>query len=192
MNSLVKHASMVSAVALLSFGSAGAVNAQSNQSGDKSDYCIQNPDRCGPQMDGSDEEDGSRRRKRDQSEDQSDRSDQSRDEEFDQPRKAKQAQSDWKYDSNRHKRRRSKDDEFRFYFGGFWYPQPYWQGYGYQSPYRIGCAEGRAIVRDRGYYRVRTVECEGRTFTYLGRRHGDTFRVTVSSRTGRIVDVDRI
>ena len=104
-----------------------------------------------------------------------------------------ETQSNWRFDSNRHERRRHRDDRFRFHFGGFWYPQPYWQGYGLVgAPYRIGCAEGRSIVRDRGFYRVRTLECQGRTFTYIGRRHGDTFRVILNSRTGRIVDVDPV
>jgi hypothetical protein len=66
----------------------------------------------------------------------------------DQP-KMRHAQSDWKFDSSKHQRRRHKDATFRFYFGGFWYPQPYWQGYGLVGG-RIGCAEGRSIVRERG------------------------------------------
>jgi hypothetical protein len=37
---------------------------------------------------------------------------------------------------------------------------------------------------------VRTLECQGRIFTYLGRRHGDTYRILVNSRTGRIADID--
>jgi hypothetical protein len=110
---------------------------------------------------------------------------------MDQPR-VKQADVDWKFDPNRHERRRHKDDRFRFYFSGFWYPEPYWMGYGLAINPRVSCGEGRAIVRDRGFYRVRTVECRGRTYTYLGRRHGDAFRVLVSSRSGRIVDVDPI
>lgn len=103
--------------------------------------------------------------------------------------KVEQAQSNWKFGSNRHERRRHKDNQFRFYFGGFWYPQPYWLGYGLVSP-RLSCGEGRAIVRDRGFNRVRTLECQGRTFTYLGHRHGDTYRILVNSRTGRIADID--
>jgi hypothetical protein len=110
---------------------------------------------------------------------------------MDQPR-VKQSQVDWKFDPNRHERRRHKDDRFRFYFSGFWYPEPYWLGYGLAINPRISCGEGRFIVRDRGFYRVRTVECRGRAYTYLGRRHGDTFRVLVNSRTGRIIDVDPI
>jgi hypothetical protein len=102
-----------------------------------------------------------------------------------------QVQSKWKFDGNRHERRRHKDNRFRFYLGGYWYPQPYWLNYGLIGP-RVSCGEGRAIVRYRGFNRVRTVECRGSTFTYLGRRHGDDFRIAVNSRTGRIADVDRI
>jgi|SRR5687768_2364378 hypothetical protein len=188
MNALAKHASIVSALALLTVGSAGMVNAQSKTYGDQNNYCAENPGKCGPEMNRSgDDEQGYTKKRRIQRDDE-----QSGWEGSDEPRRMKRAESDWKYDSNRHKRRRHKDDEFRFYFGGFWYPQPYWSGYGYHVPYRIGCGEGRAIVRDRGFNRVRTLECQGRTYTYLGRRHGDSFKVLVSARTGRIVDVDRI
>lgn len=99
-----------------------------------------------------------------------------------------ESSSGWKYNSKRHERRRYKNNQYRFYFGGFYYPQQYWAGdeYGMQS-YRVGCGEGRRIVADNGYNRVRTIECNGSTFTYLGRRHGDTFRVLLNSRSGRIV-----
>ena len=191
MNAFAKHASIVSALALMTIGSAGLANAQSKSYGDNNNYCAENPGKCGPEMNKSgagDDEQGYTKKRRIQRDDE-----QSSSNESDQPRRMKQAQSDWKYDSNRHQRRRHKDDEFRFYFGGFWYPQPYWQDYGLVgAPYRIGCAEGRSIVRDRGFYRVRTIECQGRTFTYIGRRHGDTFRVILNSRTGRIVDVDPV
>jgi hypothetical protein len=188
MNTLVKHASIVSAVALMAVGSAGLASAQSKTYGGQNNFCAENPDQCGPQMNkpGSDEQGFKKRRiQRDD--------DQVEVDEINKPRRMKQAQADWKFDSKQHRRSRHKDSEFRFYFGGFWYPQPYWSGYGLvAAPYRVRCAEGRAIVRDRGFNRVRTVECQGRTYTYLGRRHGDTFKVLVSARTGRIVDVDRI
>jgi hypothetical protein len=54
------------------------------------------------------------------------------------------------------------------------------------------CQEGREIIAARGFRDVRIVECRGRTYTYLGRRHGDTFRIFVSSRSGRITNVDPI
>jgi hypothetical protein len=91
----------------------------------------------------------------------------------------------WRFDSNRHQRRRSKNATFRFYLDGYWYAQPYWQIYA-ARPYRISCGEGRTIVAQR-FNRVRVVECRGGTYTYLGRRQGETFRILLNSRTGRIV-----
>jgi hypothetical protein len=91
---------------------------------------------------------------------------------------------EWRFDSTRHQRRRSKDATFRFYFGGYWYPQPYWEVYSIGG--RVSCGEGRAIVAAR-FNRVRVVECRGGTYTYLGRRQGDTYRILLNSRTGRIV-----
>lgn len=92
----------------------------------------------------------------------------------------------WRYDSNRHQRRRSKNSTFRFYFGGYWYPEPYWEVYSMRPRYRVSCGEGRGIVAER-FNRVRVVECNGGTYTYLGRRSGDTYRILLNSRTGRIV-----
>jgi hypothetical protein len=92
----------------------------------------------------------------------------------------------WRFDPNRHERRRSKSATFRFYFGGYWYPQPYWDVYSVGPRYRISCGEGRGIVAER-FNRVRVVECNGGTYTYLGRRSGDTYRILLNARTGRIV-----
>lgn len=93
--------------------------------------------------------------------------------------------SRWRFDPDRHQRRRSRSAAFRFYFDGYWYPQPYWQ-IAVASRYRIGCGEGRAIVAQR-FNRVRVIECRGRTYTYLGRRHGEAFRIRLDARSGRIV-----
>ena len=98
----------------------------------------------------------------------------------------RQARNDWKYDSNRHHRSRNKDARFRYYYGGYWYLEPYWDGPVFS---RVSCGEGRAIVDDSGFYRVRTIECSGRNYTYAARRHGDVFRVALNSRTGEIVSV---
>ena len=208
MRSIGKRALLGSVIVLMAMGLAETATAQSNQNGDEqSSYCINNPDKCGagqykkPRSDegySDDQEVYSKKRKYQEEDQTSDDSDQPRrkrkyqendqaEDQSDQPR-MKHAQGDWKYDSSRHKRRRHKDDEFRFYFNGFWYPEPYWT-VGIGNPYRIGCAEGRSILRARGFYRVHIVECYGRTFTYTGRRHGDAFRILLSSRSGRIVDV---
>jgi len=95
---------------------------------------------------------------------------------------------DWKYDSKRHHRNRNKDARFRYYYGGYWYAEPYWTlplyGVG-----RVSCGEGRAIVDDNGFNRVRTIECSGGTYTYAARRQGDSYRVSLNARTGEIVRV---
>jgi hypothetical protein len=89
----------------------------------------------------------------------------------------------WHFDPSREQRRRTRSATFRFFYLGWYYPQPYWLIVG---PGRISCGEGRAIVAQR-FDRVRVVECRGGIYTYLGRRYGDTFRVMVNSRSGRIV-----
>ena len=98
----------------------------------------------------------------------------------------REANRDWSYDANRHHRSRNKDDRYRYYYGGYWYLEPYWN---FPVSSRVSCGEGREIINDSGFYRVRTIECSGRTFTYAARRHGDVFRVTLNSRTGDIVGV---
>jgi hypothetical protein len=73
------------------------------------------------------------------------------------------------------------------FFPGFYdsyYDYPY---YGY---YGISCREGRHIVRHAGFRRVRAIDCRGRTFAYVGRRHGESHVIRVSRRSGRVVDVD--
>lgn len=111
-------------------------------------------------------------------------------------KRVRQAQSKdgWRYDRDRHRRKRNRDTNFRFYFNGFFYPEPYWLNDGYiGSPYRrrgiarIGCAEGREIVADRGYRRVRTVECSGRVYTYTASRNGRLFRFQVDARDGDVI-----
>jgi hypothetical protein len=172
MNAMIKHAAIVSTAALMTIGTAGLAGAQTKSygeaqmqpKGDQSDFCAANPNKCGMNKPGGDVN-------------------------VEQP-KMKQAQGDWKFDSNRQERRRHKDATFRFYLGGYWYPQPYWLGYGLRVNSRISCGEGRSILRDRGFYRVRPIECQGRTYTYFGFRHGDTFKVLLNARTGRIVGVN--
>lgn len=107
-------------------------------------------------------------------------------------KRVRRADRKWKFDSDRHERRRHEDKRYRFYFDGFWYPSPYWDEPYYDiGPYRVSCREGAEIVSER-FNRVRIVECDGRVFTYLGRRYGDTFEIKLSSRTGRILDAREI
>ena len=156
MNALIKHAAMVSTAALITVGTATWASAQTKTYGDVD---MKQP-------------------KGEQSDFCASNPDKCR------PDRVKESKMDWKFDSNRHERRRHKDATFRFYFGGYWYPQPYWEVYSIGG--RVSCGEGRAIVAAR-FNRVRVVECRGRTYTYLGRRQGDTYRILLNSRTGRIV-----
>ncbi len=99
---------------------------------------------------------------------------------------------DWRYDPRRHHRHDHGDAIFRFSFGGFFYDQPYWQQHQYyQQSNRISCGEGRSIVADNGYNRVRTIECNGTTFTCQARRGYRTYRIFVNSRRGTISGVTR-
>jgi hypothetical protein len=69
-------------------------------------------------------------------------------------------------------------------------------GYGYQDyddddyPYRrrgrLSCYDAKQLVRDRGYRRVITIECQGRVYTFEGSRRGNRFLVSVNSRTGAV------
>jgi hypothetical protein len=210
MNTLIRHATIVSTFALMTAATAGLASAQDSYGG-QDNYCAQNPDQCGnrqmQQMQDQGDQGYIKKRRIEADEGQTTNDQgymkkrrlqvdegQAMSDQSDQPR-MRHASSDWQFDPNKHRRHRHRDSEFRFYFGGFYYPEPYWLGYGYGlgvSPYRIGCGEGRAIVREHGFYRVRTVECYGRAYTYLGRRHGDTFQVLVSARSGRIIDVNPI
>ena len=51
---------------------------------------------------------------------------------------------------------------------------------------RISCGEARSLVRNRGYYRVRMIDCGRRVHRFSGFRRGRLWLVTVNARTGNI------
>lgn len=57
----------------------------------------------------------------------------------------------------------------------------------YADSYGISCGEGRQIVRESGFYHVRTVECDGQNFKYTGYRHGNSYIIKVDSESGDIL-----
>ena len=63
-------------------------------------------------------------------------------------------------------------------------------GYGGFYGRNISCATGKRIV-DRRFNRVRAYDCSGRIYGYTGRRNGKWYYVSVSARSGYIVDVRR-
>jgi hypothetical protein len=72
-------------------------------------------------------------------------------------------------------------------------------GYGYSSypyydddyygqrPYgKLSCWQAKQLVRDRGFYRVRTLDCDGRVYTFQAIRHGRIVLINVNARTGAL------
>jgi hypothetical protein len=67
-------------------------------------------------------------------------------------------------------------------------PRPrYEPDYGYDDG--ISCDDGIDQVREAGFYKVRALSCEGRRYTYKGRRDGYKYIIKVSRRSGDIVSV---
>jgi hypothetical protein len=67
---------------------------------------------------------------------------------------------------------------------------PHYHGYrafpdGY-FPYRrkMSCWQARELLRDRGFRRVRTLECNGRVYTFRVYRRGRPVVISVNARTG--------
>ncbi len=88
------------------------------------------------------------------------------------------------------------------YIGGFgpgYYEpvQPRYPSYDeddYEAPrrhhsYGISCEQGRQEVSYSGFRKVRAISCNGSRYTYRARKHGDTFIVKVSRRSGDIISV---
>ena len=63
---------------------------------------------------------------------------------------------------------------------------------GLDGKHRISCRRGAEIVEDYGFRHVRPRNCSGDRYKYLGRKRGDSFIITLNSRRGRIVDVQRV
>lgn len=56
----------------------------------------------------------------------------------------------------------------------------------------ISCKRGAYILADEGYYRIVPLDCEGRYYEYRARRNGKSYILRMSSRSGDIVDRQRI
>jgi|SRR5688500_7688362 hypothetical protein len=53
----------------------------------------------------------------------------------------------------------------------------------------IGCAEGRDILARQGFENVRGIICRAPTYTYVARWEGHRFRIRLSARSGRILNI---
>lgn len=88
-------------------------------------------------------------------------------------------------------RRSHRDD----YNDGDGYDDGYYRddnpGYGVYEPprssYRLSCRDVRRKLRNNGWRNVQAQDCEGRVYSFIARRHGDTYELRVNSRNGRVV-----
>jgi hypothetical protein len=77
--------------------------------------------------------------------------------------------------------------------GGGWYPPSYEPRYPVYDPDDeddddyVSCGEGRRIVRDYGFYRVRPTRCGGPVYLYEAVKRDRLWSVRVSARSGRII-----
>jgi len=84
-----------------------------------------------------------------------------------------------------------------YYGGGYGYhnPAPYYGRDRYYRPrrsYRLTCGQVRRKIRNRGFYRIRAVDCSGSRYTFNAKRHGVWYRLRVKSRNGRIYKVSHL
>ena len=56
---------------------------------------------------------------------------------------------------------------------------------------RVSCRDARHIVRDNGFHNVDTVDCDGDSYRFHARRHGDKWRINLDAWSGRITSVRR-
>jgi len=76
---------------------------------------------------------------------------------------------------------------WRYYDGYGWYDYGRWGDVRRHRGDRLSCDAARRLVDRSGYDRVRTVECNGRTYTFKAlNRKGNRVTVYVNSRTGSI------
>lgn len=52
--------------------------------------------------------------------------------------------------------------------------------------HRIACAEARSMVRERGYRKVMTKDCAGKSYSFTAIKKGHRYLVKVNAHTGRM------
>lgn len=52
--------------------------------------------------------------------------------------------------------------------------------------HRIACGEARSMVRERGYKKVITKDCDGKSYSFTGSKNGHRYLVKVNAHTGRM------
>ncbi len=78
------------------------------------------------------------------------------------------------------------------YYGGGYGHGYYGHSDRYYRPvrrYRMSCGQVRRKIRNRGYRRIRAVDCSGSRYTFHAKRHGEWFKLRIKSRSGYIYSV---
>lgn len=83
------------------------------------------------------------------------------------------------------------DPDYVYRRGYGWYRPSYQdddydEGQEYDSGGRVSCREARYKIRNRGFYKIETIECDGRIYTFHASRGNARYTVYVNSRSGRI------
>ena len=82
-----------------------------------------------------------------------------------------------------------RDYEYREGYG--WY-RPSYDDHDYDEDYddgsrgRVSCREAKYKIGRRGFYKIETIECDGRIYRFHASRGNARYTVYVNSRTGRI------
>ncbi len=75
--------------------------------------------------------------------------------------------------------------DYRYRDGYGWY-EPGYSRPGFHNRGRLSCGEAKWRVRERGFRNVRTIECDGRTYTFQARRGDRRIIVYVNSISGAV------
>lgn len=67
------------------------------------------------------------------------------------------------------------------HFGNPHYVRPHHQAYSHMA-----CGEARRRLLDRGFRKIKTVDCQGKNYSFVATRKGHHYRVTVNAFTGRM------
>ena len=79
-----------------------------------------------------------------------------------------------------------------YYNPGYYQPYPHYRPAPVYVPrprYVNRCSRARRSIRNRGYYRIRAVDCSGSRYTFHAKRSGIWYRLRVRASSGRIYKV---
>lgn len=75
---------------------------------------------------------------------------------------------------------------------GYGIGYPVYEPYPHHGHWGISCAEGKWTVKSAHFKKVKTVECEGKTYTYTGWKNGSKRLIKLSRKHGEIISVSYV